>query len=598
MSVVGAVSKFKTIFCKTRFQWTSTKYRYCSNAGAEKLKWSYVHGNDSQPLLGITIGKALQNTVERNPTKEAVVFYDDGIRKTNEQLLEDVDQFATGLANIGLKRGDRIGIWGPNRYEWIVTQYASARLGLILVNINPQYKQNELEYALRKVGCKALVSAVSHQNQDYYEMLFNIIPELATDHPNDIKSHLLPQFKTLIMMGESRYRGALRFSEISEAGGSKERDYILDLQDKLQFDDPINILFTSGTTGSPKGVTLSHHNITNNSHTVGIRLGYHQRESRICCPIPLYHSFGLVLGSLSICMHGACVVFPAASFKPELTLQAVQVEKCTSLYGVPTMFIDMLTHPNFNNYNFSSLCTGVMGGSPCPIEVMKEVNTKMNMTEVIVSYGLTETSPVTFSSFRDSPIEKRLSTVGLPGSHVEAKVINENGNIVRTGVSGQLCSRGYTTMLGYWEDPDKTAEVISPSLWFHTGDIAVIDDEGYCKIVGRIKDMIIRGGENVYPTEIEQILYQHPKVKDVQVVGVPDQRLGEEICACIELKSGETSTAGEIIQYCRQQVARYKVPKYVEFVDRYPLTVTGKVIKFKIREDMKKKLGLQHIHPQ
>ncbi|XP_048240735.1 medium-chain acyl-CoA ligase ACSF2, mitochondrial-like [Haliotis rufescens] len=568
----------------------------CSHTALEKLTFSYAHGASSTPLFGETIGKRLQHQAEINPDNEAIVFSRDNVRRTISQLLDQADQLAAGLLQLGVGRGERVGIWGPNSLEWVLTQYATARAGIILVNINPQYKEQELEYALNKVGCKALIAAPGFKDVDYYQLLFKIIPELATAPPGDIHSHILPQFKMLIMIGDHQYRGALKFSDVMEAGTSKDRAAILDLQRRLQFDDPINIQFTSGTTGFPKGATLSHHNILNNSYMVGQRLGYHQRETRVCMPVPLYHCFGMVLGCLQIPSHGACCVFPSPSFDPEATLQAVEQERCTSLYGVPTMFIDMLNHPNFSRYDYTSLYTGVMAGSPCPAAVMTKVNQLMHMPEVTVCYGLTETSPVTMQSFRHSPQEKRVSTVGQCGAHTEAKVVDEAGEVVPIGTPGELCTRGYTTMLGYWGDVDKTAEVIKPDRWFFTGDIATIDEEGYCRIVGRTKDMIIRGGENIYPTEIEEQLYKHPKVKDVQVIGVPDERLGEEVCACVQLQDGQTTTEAEIKAYCKERLARFKVPRYIQFVTEYPLTVTGKVMKYKIREDAVKSLGLGDLH--
>ncbi|XP_046554256.1 medium-chain acyl-CoA ligase ACSF2, mitochondrial-like [Haliotis rubra] len=568
----------------------------CSHTAVEKLTLSYTHGASSTPLFGVTIGKRLQHQAEINPDKDAVVFIRENVRRTIAQLLDEADQLAAGLLQLGVRRGERVGIWGPNSLEWVVTQYATARAGIILVNINPQYREKELEYALNKVGCKALIAAPGYKDMDYYQLLYSIIPELATAHPGDIHSHILPQLKLLIMMGDDQYRGALKFSQVMEAGTSKDRAAILDLQNRLQFDDPVNVQFTSGTTSFPKGATLSHHNILNNSYLVGQRLDYHQRETRVCMPVPLYHCFGMVLGCLQIPSHGACCVFPSPSFEAEATLQAVQQERCTSLYGVPTMFIDMLNHPNFSRYDYSSLYTGIMAGSPCPAAVMTKVNQLLHMPEVTVCYGLTETSPVTMQSYRDSPTQKRVSTVGQCGAHTEAKVVDEAGEVVPVGTPGELCTRGYTTMLGYWNDPDKTAEAIKPDRWFFTGDIATIDEDGYCKIVGRTKDMIIRGGENIYPTEIEELLYKHPKVKDVQVIGVPDERLGEEVCAWVQLKDGQTVTDVEIKAYCKERLARFKVPRYVQFVTEYPLTVTGKVRKYKMREDAVKSLGLGDIH--
>ncbi|XP_070197627.1 medium-chain acyl-CoA ligase ACSF2, mitochondrial-like isoform X2 [Littorina saxatilis] len=435
----------------------------------EKRKWSYSHGVSDIPLLGVTIGNLLQDRVEQHPDRDAVVFYQDGQRLSFQQLLNQADQLAAGLLSLGLKQGDRVGMWGPNSREWVLTQYATARAGLVLVNVNPLYRKHELEYALKKVGCKALVAAPRYKELDYYETLFELIPELATDPVGDIKSRTLPDLKMLIMLGQEKFRGAFKFDNILNAAGPSEVKAIFDIQDMVQFDDPINIQFTSGTTGFPKGASLSHHNIVNNSYFVGQRLDYHNRVARICCPVPLYHCFGMVLGCLQVPCHGATMVFPSKAFDAGVALQAVEAEKCTALYGVPTMFIDMLNHETLTKVDLSTLYTGIMAGSPCPIEVMRKVIEKMHMKEVTVCYGSTETSPVTFQSLRDSTVEKRVSTVGLVADHVEGKVVDENGRIVAVGVTGELCTRGYTTMLGYWGDTEKTAECIKQDRWFFTG---------------------------------------------------------------------------------------------------------------------------------
>ncbi|KAK7503793.1 hypothetical protein BaRGS_00004916 [Batillaria attramentaria] len=539
----------------------------------------------------------LQDQTEKRPDQNAAVFYQDGERLTFAQLLHEADRLAAGLLSLGLKKGDRVGMWAPNCREWVVTQYGTARAGLILVNVNPMYRKKELEYALKKVDCKALVATPGFKDIDYYEMLFELMPELATCAAGAIDSHILPDLDILIMTGKEKYRGAFNFDDILDAASIQDVAAITDLQDTLQFDDPINIQFTSGTTGFPKGATLTHHNIINNSYSVGRGLDYHNRETVVCNPVPLYHCFGMVLGCLQIPCHGATMVFPSRSFDAGIALKAVQDERCTSLYGVPTMFIDMLNHPDLPKLDLSTLYTGIMAGSPSPIDVMRKVMDKMHMTEVTVCYGSTETSPVTFQSTRDCTIEKRVSTVGQAVAHVEAKVVDENRAIVPVGMVGELCTRGYTTMLGYWGDPDKTNEAISSERWFYTGDQAVMDADGYCQIVGRLKDMVIRGGENVYPTEIEQVLYEHPKVKDVQVIGVPDKRLGEEICAWVQLKSGEAATDSELKEFCKERMARFKVPRYFMFVEDFPMTVTGKIQKFKMREESVKILGLEHIHP-
>ncbi|XP_053399689.1 medium-chain acyl-CoA ligase ACSF2, mitochondrial-like isoform X2 [Mercenaria mercenaria] len=541
--------------------------------------WSYTHGTSDVPLRGITVGKLLKSQTEKTPDREAVVFPSAGVRKKFSQLLEESDRFAAGLLELGLKKGDRVGIWGPNSIEWVLTQYATARAGLVLVNINPLYRSFELEYALQLVDCKAIVCAREYKDQLYYEIMFQLVPELASCKPGQLRSHV----------------GTLKFSDVMSAGSEASVRKIADLQDSLQFDDPINIQFTSGTTGVSKGATLSHHNIVNNSYFTGLRQDFHNRPARICCPVPLYHCFGMVLACLQIPNHGATCVFPAPGFDPSSSLAAVATEKCTALYGVPTMFIDMLNHSEFHKFDLSTLYTGIMGGSPCPIETMKQVIAKMHMDEVTVCYGTTENSPITFQTDRNDPIDKRVSTVGTVHPHVEAKIIDENGKIAQVGTAGELCTRGYTTMLGYWGNEDKTREVCLPDRWYLTGDIAIMDENGFVQISGRIKDMIIRGGENIYPLEIEQVLYTHPKIKDVQVVGVPDKRFGEQICAWVELKDGETATEEEIRAFCKEKVARFKVPKYVQFVKDFPLTVTGKVQKYKIREAATKSLGLEHV---
>ncbi|KAL8604067.1 hypothetical protein ACOMHN_024892 [Nucella lapillus] len=559
-----------------------------------KLTWSYSHGVGDRPLLGTPIGRLLQGQADEHPDRDAVVFRQDGHRLSFQQLLAVADQFAAGLRALGLKKGDRVGLWGPNSMEWVITQFATARAGLVMVNINPMYQLRELEFALHKVGCKALVAAPGYKEWDYYHTLFEIIPELASCPEGKIHSHRLPGLQILIMMGKEKLKGAFRFDDLLDAASPAEVKAIPDLQDSLQFDEPINIQFTSGTTGLPKGATLSHHNIVNNSYSVGLALDYHNRESRICCPVPLYHCFGMVLASLQVACHGATVVYPSKSFDAGVTLEAVQAERCTSLYGVPTMFIDMLNHRTLQTADLSTLYTGIMAGAPCPMEVMRRVMDNMHMHQVTVCYGSTETSPVTFQSGRGSSVEKRVSTVGCVAGHVEACVVSEEGKVVPVGMIGELCTRGYTTMLGYWDDHDKTAECIGQDRWYHTGDQAEMDEDGYCRIVGRLKDMIIRGGENVYPTEIEQVLYAHPKVKDVQVVGIPDDRLGEEICAWIQLKPGETATEAEFKDFCKNKLARFKVPRFFHLVESFPMTVTGKVQKFKIREQAMEDYGFEH----
>lgn len=557
-----------------------------SSSSTSQHQWtqSYIHEASSVKLKGITVGKLFQEQVEKTPDKEAFIFYTEKIRKTFSQFLEECDQLAAGFYCLGVQRGDRLGIWGPNTYEWLLTKFAAFRSGIILVNINPAYKKNELEYAINKVELKAIMIAESLPKQDFHDHIFQLAPELETATPGDLNAKNVPSLKTVILMGETRKPGTFLFNDVVQAGTTKARQYILDIQNKIQFDDPVNIQFTSGTTGSSKGATLSHYNIINNSYFVGLRLAYDKTETRICLPVPLYHCFGSVLGSLMMLTHGSTCVFPSKVFDPRTVLKAVQAEKCTSLYGVPTMFIDMLNEADNNQYDLTSLHTGIMAGSPCPVVTMNNVVTKLHMPKVVVCYGSTETSPVTFQGRMDDSVETRCTTIGQPSCHNEVKVVNENGEIVPLGEPGELLTRGYTTMLGYWNDPQKTAEVISSDKWYRTGDMVILDERGYGIIIGRYKDMIIRGGENIYPTEIEHLLYKHPKVRDIQVVGVPDERMGEEICACVQLHDGMECSEQELKDYCLQNLSKYKQPRYVLFMDSYPLTATGKIQKYKIRE--------------
>ncbi|XP_013413811.1 acyl-CoA synthetase family member 2, mitochondrial isoform X1 [Lingula anatina] len=562
-----------------------------------KLDWSYVHGPAERPLIGKTIGRLLDETSDRCGDRTAYVFCRDGIRKNFTEFRNEVDRLAAGFLALGLKPGDRVGMWGPNTEEWVLTQYATARVGIILVNINPAYQAKELEFALRKVGCKAIVAASEFKTQDYYQMLFHINHELAFCKPGQLKNPHLPELSIVIMLGKKKFPGTFAFDDVLSMGGSDEEKELQRLQNKLQFDQPINIQFTSGTTGQPKGATLTHHNIVNNAYFVGLRMDYHRRDTRICISPPLYHCFGMVLGSLMSLVHGATLIFPSPSFEPEAALKAVHDEKCTALYGTPTMFIDMLNHQNFSSYHLGSLYTGIMAGSPCPSVIMKQVVINMHMKHLTVCYGTTENSPVTLQSFMESPFEKRVSSVGKASAHVELKVVNSEGDIVPVNTVGELCTRGYATMLGYWGDEDRTREVVKPDGWYHTGDLAFLDEEGYGHITGRLKDMVIRGGENIYPLEVEEFLYTYPKIEDVQVIGVPDERLGEELCAWVRLHKGETATQEEIKEFCKGKISHFKIPKYIMFVDSFPLTVTGKVQKFKMREQSTKELHLDHVIP-
>jgi fatty-acyl-CoA synthase len=552
---------------------------------------SYVHGASDKQLIGQTIGRFFDDACARHAEREALVVRHQGVRLTYAQLKSRVDALACGLMRLGLAPGERIGIWSQNNMEWALTQFASAKAGLVLVNINPAYRRSELEYALNKVGCRALVLSPAFKTSNYLEMIADLAPELGHCEPGLLRSHRLPALEMVIRMGADKSPGMLSFDDLLRAPSREELTALAVLSEKLQFDDPINIQFTSGTTGHPKGATLSHHNILNNGFFVGEAIKLVPGD-RLCIPVPLYHCFGMVMGNLGCLTHGATMVYPAEAFEPLAVLETVAQEKCTGLYGVPTMFIAALDHPCFADFDLSSLRTGIMAGSPCPIEVMKRVIGKMNMAEVTIAYGMTETSPVSFQSGTDDPIDRRVSTVGRVQPHLEVKIVDNEGRIVPRGQSGELCTRGYSVMLGYWDDEAKTKEAIDAGGWMHTGDLAVIDDEGFCNIVGRIKDMVIRGGENIYPREIEEFLYAHPKVLDVQVVGIPDERFGEELCAWIIVREGERLAEDEVREYCKGQIAHYKIPRYLRFVDSFPMTVTGKIQKFLIRQKMKEELGL------
>jgi len=551
---------------------------------------SYAHGASDQPMIGDTIGVCFDRTVARWGHRPGLIARQQGIRWTYAQLAERVEAFAAGLLALGLQPGDRVGIWSPNNAEWVVTQFATAKAGLILVNINPAYRLSEVEYALNKVGCKALVTATRFKASDYIGMLNTLAPELAECRPGDLRAARLPTLRSVIQIGTAA-PGAFAFDSIARLGGKAERDRLQALKPVLQFDDPINIQFTSGTTGLPKGATLTHHNILNNGFFIGEILHYTEQDA-VCVPVPMYHCFGMVIGVLACMTHGAAIVFPNEGFDPLATLQAVAEERCTSLYGVPTMFIAELDHPEFPTFDLSSLRTGVMAGSPCPIEVMRRAIRDMHLTEITIAYGMTETSPVSTQTRIGDTLDKQVSTVGQPHPHVEIKVVDSEGRVVSRGTTGELCTRGYPVMLGYWDEPERTAEAIDRAGWMHTGDLATMDQDGYCAIVGRIKDLVIRGGENIYPREIEEFLYRHPAIQDVQVFGVPDARFGEELCAWVKPRAGETLTEEDVRAFCRDQIAHYKVPRYIRFVDEFPMTVTGKMQKFLMRAAMAGELGL------
>ncbi len=556
-----------------------------------KLTQSYNHGASNVPLIGQTIGVFFDHAVDLWGNRYALIVRHQNIRWTYAELKEQVDAFAAGLLSLGLEPGQRIGIWSQNNAEWAVTQFATAKAGLILVNINPAYRLSELEYALNKVQCAALVISPSFKTSDYVQMVRDLAPEIDNGTPGQLEAEKLPHLRTVIRMGEEATPGMYNFAQIAAMGSDQERRSLTALSRELQFDDAINIQFTSGTTGFPKGATLTHHNILNNGYFVGegIRMS---EDDNLAIPVPLYHCFGMVMGNLACLTHGATMVYPGEGFDPTEVLQTIQDEKCTALYGVPTMFIAALDHPEFNKFDLTSLRTGIMAGSPCPIEVMKQVIDKMNMTEVTIAYGMTETSPVSFHTAVDDELERKVGTVGHTIPHVESKIVDGDDRIVAPGETGEILTRGYNVMLGYWDDQEKTSEAIDAAGWMHTGDLGTMDEYGYGNVVGRIKDMVIRGGENVYPREIEEYLYRHEAIQDVQVIGVPDERFGEELCAWIVLYEGQSANEQEIKEFCRGQIAHYKVPRYIKFVSEFPMTVTGKVQKFVMREQMIEELNL------
>ncbi|MBB4640189.1 AMP-binding protein [Rhizorhapis suberifaciens] len=551
---------------------------------------SHVIGAGHPPLLKHTIGRALELAVEKWGGDEALVSVHQGVRLTWADLAEKVDRFAAGLLALGLQPGDRVGLWASNCVEWTIVQFATARIGIIQVNINPAYRVNELQHTLRSVGVKALICADRFKTSDYLAMTESLLSEDDLGS-SPMASATLPMLRYLIKIGGPARSAWLDFAAVSDLASEEERQRIAPIAASLDGDDPINIQFTSGTTGLPKAATLSHHNILNNGYLSGGAAGL-KHGDRLCIPLPLYHCFGMVVGNLACLVHGATMIYPSPAFDRTTALRAIETERCTMIHGVPTMFIDMLEHPDFGQFDLSSLRGGLMGGAPCSIEIMGKVMDRMNMSDVGIAYGITETSPVSFQTAIDDTIERRVSTLGRVQPHLEVKIIDTaTGETVQRGEVGELCTRGYSVMLGYWEDPAKTAEAIHEG-WMHTGDLAVIDEDGYARIVGRIKDMVIRGGENIYPREIEEVIGRHSKVEDVHVVGVPDARLGEEICAWIKIRAGLSATLEEIELYCREKLAHYKVPRHLRFVSSFPMTVTGKVQKFEIRQTMMAELGL------
>ena len=554
------------------------------------VETSYLSGTSDSPLIHRSVGGVLVDAAARWADRTALVVRHQGVRIGYRELLERADRLARGFLALGLTPGERVGIWSPNNLEWILTQFATARAGLVLVNINPAYRTAELAYVLRKVGCRALLFAPRFKGSDYAAMLDELFADAPPARDGVLDHARFPELRRLICLGSEAAPRFLSFDRLAEIAESVPAQVLEDLAADIDPDDPINIQFTSGTTGAPKGATLTHFNIVNNGYFVGrgIRLG---EQDRLCVPVPLYHCFGMVMGVLAAVTHGAALVFPSEAFDPLDVLHAVAEERCTALYGVPTMFIAELDHPRFREFDLRSLRTGIMAGATCPITVMRRVIDEMHLREITICYGMTETSPVSFQSRIGDPLEQLVSTVGRIHPHLQAKVIDADGHVVRRGETGELLTRGYSVMRGYWDDPEHTAEAVDEAGWMHTGDLATIDADGYCTIVGRVKDMIIRGGENVYPREIEEFLHHHPKVLDVAVVGVPDPKYGEEVCAVVRLREGVDGDAEEIVAYCRGRIAHYKVPRYVRFVDQFPMTVTGKVQKYLLREQMESLLS-------
>ncbi len=551
---------------------------------------SHVQGDCTEPLLNLTIPALLARTAARLPDHDAAVFRAQNIRWSYREFARRVDALANGLLGLGIVKGDRIGIWSPNRAEWLLTQFATARIGAILVCINPAYRVSELEFALNKAGCRALVMTARFKSSDYLQMINQLAPELATAGDRVLGAEKLPHLQRVILVGKETAPGTLSFDDLLQSPDAARKDKLDSITRSLQPEEPINIQFTSGTTGSPKGACLSHHNIVNNAHFVTRAMNFTEAD-RLCIPVPFYHCFGMVMGTLGCVTKGATMVVPGEGFDARDTLSAVAEERCTALFGVPTMFVNELDLPDFDSFDLSSLRTGIMAGAPCPIEVMRNVQSKMHMSEVTIAYGMTETSPVSFQSNTDDPLEQLVSSVGRVHPHVEVKIVDEAGQTLPVGAQGELLTRGYSVMKGYWNDAEQTAASIDLEGWMHTGDLATIDENGYCAITGRVKDMILRGGENIYPREIEEFLYTHPDVSQAQVFGIPDPTLGEIVCAWIVLRDGSDVTAEAIKNHCRDSLAYYKVPVHVSFKTELPMTVTGKPQKFIMRDEMLKELG-------
>jgi len=558
------------------------------NIAMKKLTQSYMTGEGSGQLLYETIGRCFDRVANENADTLALVVRHQDIRWTYREFRKQVDRLATGLIALGIEPGDRVGIWGPNSYEWVLTQFATAKIGAIMVCINPAYRLYELEYVLNKVECKAIIAAEKFKSSEYLNMLNALAPEISTCEPGYLRAEKLPSLTMVIRMGAARSPGMFNFDEVCSLGDDNAYARLAALDSELGPDDAINIQFTSGTTGNPKGATLTHVNILNNGHEAGKGMAL-TPEDRLCIPVPLYHCFGMVLGVLAAVSHGATMVFPSPVYDPLSTLAAVQEEKCTALHGVPTMFVTELDHPEFKNFDVSTLRTGIIAGAPCPEELMKRIIGDLHMETVLIGYGQTEVSPINHMTLPEDSLENRTQTVGRPIPFVEIKIVDANDRVVPIGEQGEICTRGYSVMKGYWNDDAKTAETIIDG-WLHSGDLGTMNEHGYVRITGRIKDMIIRGGENIYPREIEEFLYTHPKVSEVQVFGVEDMKMGEEVCAWIQLKDGETATEEEIRDFCKGQISHFKIPRYVRFVDEYPMTVTGKIRKIDMRAMMAEEL--------
>lgn len=556
-----------------------------------QVRLSYAYGTSSQPLLGMTIGEKFDQACQQYAEQDAVVSVHQNVRLSYKQLQDQVNAFACSLLQLGLEKGDRIAIWSPNCVEWTITQFAAFKAGMILVNLNPAYKSSELEYVLNKVSCKALVIAPQFKSSNYQEILTKIAPEITQSIDKLLSSQRLPHLKHIIKIDHEQHTGIHRFADLLPQPTAAQLDQLHAIAADLQFDETINIQFTSGTTGNPKGTMLTHNNILNNGYFVGEAI-HLTPQDRVCISVPLFHCFGMVMGNLACITHGSTMVYPSAVFNPLDSLKTIQQEKCTAAYGVPTMFIAILEHEQFDEFDLSSLRTGIMAGSPCPREIMQRVIERMHMTEITICYGMTETAPVSAQSSTADSVERRVGTVGRVHPHLEIKIVDENGKVVPRGNLGELCVRGYSVMLGYWEDMDKTQEVIDVAKWMHTGDIAEMDEEGFVKIKGRIKDMVIRGGENLFPKEIEDFLYTHPDVSDVQVIGLPDARYGEELCACIILHEHHQINEEAIRKYCAEHISHNKVPRYVRFFTEFPMTASGKAQKFKLQELMRQELNL------